>query len=42
MNRSLCTVVVVVLDLDVHVCDVNFCSLLFDVVAANDDHHRMM
>ena len=37
MNRSLCTVVVVVLDLDVHLYDVDLCSLLFDVVAANDD-----
>ena len=36
VNKSLCTVVVVVLDLDVHLYDVDLCSLLFDVVAAND------
>ena len=37
MNKSLCTVAVVMLDLDVHLYDVDLCSLLFDVVAANDD-----
>ena len=37
VNRSLRTVVVFVPDLDVHPYDVNLCSLLFDIVAANDD-----
>ena len=37
VNRSLCTVVVVVLDLDVHPYDVDLCSLLVDVVTASDD-----
>ena len=37
VNRPLCTLVVVVLDPDVHLYGVDLCSLLFDVVAANDD-----
>ena len=41
MNKSLCTVVVVVLDLDVHLYDVDLCSLLFDVVAAKSVEARL-
>ena len=42
VNRSSCTVVVVVLDLDVHPYDVNLCSPLSEVVAANDVEARLL